>query len=97
MVAFEEERLHRDREVQEVRRKVTCNHDMLLSVHCGGGVGVGRATDQHVECEVSFHLFYLLRIQLCVYHTGRIHLQSCRSNDMLHTGQQRHNDSLPPS
>ena len=41
MVAFEEERLHRDREVQEVRRKVTCNHDMLLSVHCGGGVGVG--------------------------------------------------------
>lgn len=37
MVAFEEERLHRDREVQEVRRKVAGNHVMLLSVHCGGG------------------------------------------------------------
>lgn len=41
MVAFEEERLHRDREVQEVRHKitdmVTGNHDMACCCLCTVG------------------------------------------------------------
>lgn len=39
MVAFEEERLQHDREVQEVRHRAMLSHHVLSSVHWAWGEG----------------------------------------------------------